>query len=198
MNDLYALLEQIKPVSSGLQADLGEVMHARNYPPGASLGVPGDVPEYFFFIVRGIVETYVISGERRIITAFTGPNEVCFEPRCLLASVATGHGLIALADTEALCLSYASIRRLSMLYPEFGYHLQHFVGVREGYYERRIELLSEPTDVRLQRFMELYGHHFHAVTRALVSQYLSMSESHLYTLLQRQREEYHAKKKKKR
>jgi len=196
MNGLCALFEQMKPLSAGLRTGLEEVVHARYYPQDQFLCMPDSTPDYLFFIVRGIVETYFFNSGRIVIAAFTGPDEVCFEPGCLFEPASVKHGVIALADTEVLCLSYGSIRRLLMHFPEFAYHLQRLIGIRDQYYDRRIELLSEPTDVRLEHFIELYERHFHGVTRAHVSQFLNMSVSHLYTLLQRQRKAYHNKRKK--
>jgi len=188
MNKLNAFFEYIKPMTDALHISLDEVTHVNHYSRGTHLVNPGSVPRYLFFIVNGMVETYWNNNNQQFIAEFSGPNEISFSLQNMFFDYTTNHGTFALADTEVLCLPYNAIRRIGSELPEFTYHIHHLIENKLWYLYKHIEFLSQTTDIRLSQFLENFIHHFHAVPRSHVSRFLFMSETQLYTLLQRQRQ----------
>jgi len=139
MNPIIAALNYIQPLSPDVIAAMEVIIKHKPYNKGELLVRIGQVPEYFYFIRKGLARVYYVRNEQDVTDYFAIDNQFIGALPGLFSQQPSHKAIEALEDSEVEYFSYAAFDRLCELHHslERAARKMSVFGMMEG--QRRIE-----------------------------------------------------------
>lgn len=154
---VVTFLNQIHPLSAGAKRIMNRDSFPLKIEKRQFILKPGAVPDYFYFIVKGVVQGYIKEGGKQITTWIMEENEVVGSFLTLGTANVCGEYLQALEDCELIAFPIATTEYLFDHYPESNLIARRLWEHKYRHAEERAYLVRVPNArKKYKRFIETH------------------------------------------
>jgi CRP-like cAMP-binding protein len=189
-NNLYPLvdfLNSVQPLSAGAQKLILRDSFPLKVEKKRFILKPGAVSQYFYFIVKGVVQGYIKDNGRAVTTWIMQENEIAGSFRTLGTDHPCDEYLQALEDCELIVIPVATTEYLFDHYPESNAIARRLWEFKYRQAEERAYLarISNATK-RYNRFMEIFPGLADRISLKYIASHLGMTLETLSRIRSRQ------------
>lgn len=114
---LFKILESIVPMNDELREVTEKNFFWKKFPKGYRLLEPGKLSNKMYFIIKGLIRIYTISGDKEICRQFFFENSFASDYVSFISHSPSNYFLETLEDTECLVVQNVDLNRLYEIYP---------------------------------------------------------------------------------
>lgn len=112
MNPVIDILQHLYPVSAETQDAFVSIQHSKHVKRGDHLVRIGQVPENFYFVVKGLARVYYLRNDLDITDYFAIDNQFIGALPALFSQQPSHKAIEVLEDSEIIYFSYAAFDKL--------------------------------------------------------------------------------------
>jgi CRP/FNR family transcriptional regulator, anaerobic regulatory protein len=124
MEQLFALFNSIKPLSSGLERYLPTILRRFSYKKEEPILQVGQICRKIAFIQSGLVRVILVNHGQEFTMQFMKEGEIFFEPDSFTEQIPSTKGIVAIEDCEILGIGYDDLEETYHKFPEFNFHMR--------------------------------------------------------------------------
>ncbi len=186
---LIAFLNSVRPLSAGAIRILNRDAFPLTVRKKQFILKPGAVPEFFYFIVKGVVQGYIKEGGKEITTWIMQENEIAGSFLTLGTSNTCSEYLQALEDCEIIVLPIDTTHYLFDHYPETNVIARRLWEHKYIDAEQRCYLLRIPNaQKKYNRFLEIHPGLVNRVSLKYIASHLGITLETLSRIRSRKKE----------
>jgi CRP/FNR family transcriptional regulator, anaerobic regulatory protein len=182
MEELFLFMQTLYPLSDDLRNHLVRTVKVKDFRRGDYLLKQGRIPEYVYFIKRGLVRSYYINVDfSEVSLRFAKPGDVIYSVTPTILTQYAGIEIMqALEETEVYYVSYTELHYIYKQYPEFNYVGRVLAEHNIASLVIRLYILQLPTAVqRYQTVMDKFPELVQQVPLKYLASYLGITEQSL-------------------
>jgi CRP-like cAMP-binding protein len=167
---------QIHPLTDALQKELALHTFPLSIIKGKMLVRPSIENKYFYFIVKGVVRSFIKQENKEITTWINIEHSVVSSIRNLGVNTWSGEYLQALENCELIAIPADALQRVYETYPEANYYGRIIIEDCYRSSEERAYVSRIPSAAkRLKHFQETNGHLLNRVPLKYIASYLGIT-----------------------
>lgn len=112
MNPILHILQQVNPLSVETQEAFSSILHTKQVKRGDHLVRIGQVPENFYFVVKGLARVYYLRNDQDITDYFAIDNQFIGALPALFSQQPSHKAIEVLEDSTISYFSYAAFDKL--------------------------------------------------------------------------------------
>ncbi len=116
---LFALLNNISPMTVGLTEHLSAVLVSRELARNEVLLKRGQVCSHIYFVERGMLHCYYERNDVKITAWFMQENDVIISAKSFFLQIPGEESIVTLEDTVVHGISFQELEDIYVKYPEF-------------------------------------------------------------------------------
>ncbi len=176
MNQLITYCKSIHPISTELENALLENSIYKTYKAGEYLLKQGAVANYASFIMSGLVRSFYIKDEEEITTKFLAQGSLITSIYSFYSRKAGQENIIALEDTELICVHYDAMQKMLNEFVEFNFIVRVITERYLFFSEIEIyNLRKQNAEERYRFFLKHHNALLQRVSLKHIASYLNMS-----------------------
>jgi CRP-like cAMP-binding protein len=176
MNQLITYCKNIHPLSIELENALVESSIRKTYKAGEYLLKQGTVANYATYIVSGLVHSFYVRDIEEITTKFLAEGSIITSIYSFYSRKAGKENIIALEDTELICVHYNAMQKMLNEFAEFNFIVR--VITEQYLFFSEIEIYNLRKQNAEERYRFFLKHHNALLQRVplkYIASYLNMS-----------------------
>ena len=151
MIKLLQYLDSIYPLSGDLRQHLQEIIKRKELSRKEHLIREGQTCREFYFIEKGLLRCYYITGGIEISARFSKEDQICTAVESFFNQEPSTENIQAIEKTAVLYIRYDDLQTLYREFPEFNLHIRLWVEQEYIFSEHKLSA------IRLRRSHERYA-----------------------------------------
>ncbi|GAA0342134.1 hypothetical protein GCM10009092_03360 [Bowmanella denitrificans] len=180
--ELRQKMQSYAPLSDQTWQAMREICRTQMLPKGTYWLKPGQQPDRFAFVHRGLLRIYVTDGQgREYNKMFFAEGSFPGSMAALLEKRQSDFGLQALEDTCLLEIDFAAYRSLLQRFHDLALYQVHYLETNwlRAKDVREVALVQEDAASRYTRFMDEFGYLAHRLPQYHIASHLGITPTQL-------------------